>query len=160
MPFFDVVSEVNQHELTNAIDQANREVDNRFDFKGTGAKYVLADNMITITAPSDFQVQQMKDILESKLVKRSIDIQTLEWGEIASNLGEAKQEVNVREGLDKETAKKIIKEIKQSKVKVQAAIQGEQIRVTGKKRDDLQQTLQLLKDHDFQLPLQFNNFRD
>lgn len=160
MPSFDVVSEVNQHELTNAIDQANREVDNRFDFKGTGAKYVLADNMITITAPSDFQVQQMKDILESKLVKRSIDIQTLEWGEIASNLSEAKQEVNVREGLDKETAKKIIKEIKQSKVKVQAAIQGEQIRVTGKKRDDLQQTIQLLKDHDFQLPLQFNNFRD
>lgn len=160
MPSFDVVSEVDHHELTNAVDQANREVDNRFDFKGTGAKFALAESLITITAPSDFQVQQMKDILESKLVKRSIDIETLEWGEITSSLSEAKQEVTVREGLDKEIAKKIIKEIKQSKIKVQAAIQGEQIRVTGKKRDDLQQTIALLKDGEFGLPLQYNNFRD
>lgn len=160
MPSFDVVSEVDHHELTNAVDQANREVDNRFDFKGSGAKFVLSESQIVITAPSDFQIQQMKDILESKLVKRNIDIQTLEWGEIAANLSEAKQEVNVKEGIDKEQAKKIIKVIKQSKVKVQAAIQGEQIRVTGKKRDDLQDTIQLLKQEDFELPLQFNNFRD
>lgn len=160
MPSFDVVSEINHHELSNAVDQANREVDNRFDFKGSGAKFTLNEGQIVITAPSDFQVQQMKDILEGKLVKRNIDIQTLEWGEIAANLSEAKQDVDVKEGIDKESAKKIVKHIKQSKIKVQAAIQGEQIRVTGKKRDDLQQAIALLKDHDFELPLQFNNFRD
>jgi hypothetical protein len=160
MPSFDVVSEVDNHELTNAVDQANREIDNRFDFKGSGANYQLSDQLITINAPSEFQVQQMKDILESKLVKRSIDILSLEWGEITSNISEAKQEVTVKNGIDKESAKKIVKEIKQSKIKVQAAIQGEQIRVTGKKRDDLQETIQFLKTAKVGLPLQFNNFRD
>lgn len=160
MPSFDVVSEVDHHELTNAVDQANREVDNRFDFKGSGAKFQLTDKLITLTAPSDFQVKQMKDILAGKLVKRGLEVQSLEWGEITANLSEAKQEVTVKEGIDKELAKKIIKEIKNSKIKVQAAIQGEQIRVSGKNRDDLQQTIQLLKNKDFNLPLQFNNFRD
>lgn len=160
MPSFDVVSEVDNHELTNAVDQANREIDNRFDFKGSGANYQLSDQLITINAPSEFQVQQMKDILESKLVKRNIDILSLEWGEITSNISEAKQEVTVKNGIDKESAKKIVKEIKQSKIKVQAAIQGEQIRVTGKKRDDLQETIQFLKTAKVDLPLQFSNFRD
>jgi uncharacterized protein YajQ (UPF0234 family) len=160
MPSFDVVSEVDNHELTNAVDQANREIDNRFDFKGSGANYQLSDQLITINAPSEFQVQQMKDILESKLVKRNIDILSLEWGEITSNISEAKQEVTVKNGIDKESAKKIVKEIKQSKIKVQAAIQGEQIRVTGKKRDDLQETIQFLKTAKVGLPLQFSNFRD
>lgn len=160
MPSFDVVSEVDEHELKNAVDQANREVDTRFDFKGSGAKFNLTEKQIIITAPSDFQVQQMKEILEAKLVKRKIDTQSLKWGEIAANLSEAKQEVDVREGIDKEVSKKVIKAIKVSKLKVQAAIQGEQIRITGKKRDDLQETIAFLKDNDFELPLQFNNFRD
>lgn len=160
MPSFDVVSEVEAHELDNAIDQANREVTTRFDFKGTGAKYHLIDEIINVTAPSDFQVQQMKEILVSKLVKRNIDAKTLEWGEISSNLSEAKQEVKVRQGLDKENSKKIIKIIKSSKIKVQTAIQGEQVRVTAKKRDDLQQVIALLKNSEFEVALQFNNFRD
>tara|TARA_B110000879_G_scaffold182197_1_gene240046 strand:- start:254 stop:748 length:495 start_codon:yes stop_codon:yes gene_type:complete len=160
MPTFDVVSEVDSHELSNAIDQANREVTTRFDFKGSGAKYALVEEQIILTAPSDFQVQQMKEILVAKLIKRNIDSQTLEWGNIASNLSEAKQEVKVRQGIEKDIAKKVIKCIKESKVKVQAAIQGEQIRITGKKRDDLQQTIALLKNEEFELPLQFNNFRD
>lgn len=160
MPSFDVVSEVNEHELDNAIDQANREVNTRFDFKGSGAKYALIDEQIVLTAPSEFQVQQMKDVLVSKLVKRSIDARTLEWGEIAGNLSEAKQEVKVHQGIEKDNAKKIIKSIKASKIKVQAAIQGEQIRITGKKRDDLQEAIALLKKEEFELPLQFNNFRD
>lgn len=160
MPSFDVVSEVDRHELDNAIDQANREVTTRFDFKGSGAKYALVDEVVNLTAPSDFQVQQMKEILVAKLVKRSIDAKTLEWGEITSNLSEAKQEVKVRQGIEKEESKKVIKAIKNSKIKVQAAIQGEQIRVTAKKRDDLQQVIALLKNEEFELPLQFNNFRD
>ena len=160
MPSFDVVSEVDSHELDNAIDQANREVSTRFDFKGTGAKYALVEEQVILTAPGEFQVQQMKDILISKLIKRSIDARTLEWGEISSNLSEAKQEVQVRQGIEKDSAKKIIKSIKGSKIKVQAAIQGEQIRITGKKRDDLQETIALLKKEEFEFPLQFNNFRD
>lgn len=160
MPSFDVVSEINSHELDNAIDQANREVGTRFDFKGTGAKFALADEQVVLTAPSEFQVQQMKEILISKVIKRGIDAKTLEWGEISSNLSEAKQEVKVLQGIEKECAKKIIKSIKDSKIKVQAAMQGDQIRITGKKRDDLQEAIALLKNEEFDLPLQFNNFRD
>ncbi len=160
MPSFDVVSEVDLHELTNAVDQANREIDNRFDFKGSGAKYELNEEKITLKAPADFQVKQMQEILQTKLAKRGLDVQCLEWGDITSNVAEAQQIVTVKQGIDKDSAKKIVKEIKNSKIKVQAAIQGEQVRVSGKKRDDLQQTMATLKEIGFGLPLQFTNFRD
>lgn len=160
MPSFDVVSEVDKHELSNAVDQANREIDNRFDFKGTNAKYTLSDTVITLSAPSDFQVKQMQDILETKVAKRGLDVMCLEFGEMNTNLSEAKLEAKLKEGIDKETAKKITKSIKDSKIKVQASIQGEKLRVNGKKRDDLQETIAFLKEQKFNLPLQFDNFRD
>jgi len=160
MPSFDIVSEVDNHELTNAVDQANREVDNRFDFKGTGAKFELKEEVIELTAPSDFQVKQMQPILESKLVKRNIDIQCVDWGDVESNLSEARQKATVKQGIDKELAKKITKLIKETKLKVQAAVQGEQVRVTGKKRDDLQAIMAMLKEQSLNMPLQFTNFRD
>lgn len=160
MPSFDVVSEVDQHELQNAVDQANREVDTRFDFKGTGAKFELNKETITLTAPSDFQIKQMQDILVSKLVKRDLDSKSLDQGEITSNLSEAKQIMTVKQGIDKDTAKKLTKLVKEAKLKVQCAIQGEQVRITGKKRDDLQEAIALLKDSDLDLPLQYTNFRD
>lgn len=160
MPTFDVVSEVDKHELSNAVDQANREIDNRFDFKGTNAKFALSDDTVTLTAPSDFQVKQMQEILEAKVVKRGMDVLCLEFGEVSSNLSEAKQEAKLQEGIDKDVAKKITKAIKDSKIKVQTSIQGDKLRVTGKKRDDLQETIAFLKEKSFSLPLQFNNFRD
>lgn len=160
MPSFDVVSEVDKHELSNAVDQANREIDNRFDFKGSNAKYVLNDTTVTLTAPSDFQVKQMQDILETKIAKRGLDVLCLEFGEMNTNLSEAKIEAKLKEGIDKDTAKKITKAIKDSKIKVQASIQGEKLRVNGKKRDDLQETIAFLKEQSFNLPLQFDNFRD
>lgn len=160
MPSFDIVSEIDQQELTNAVDQANRELKNRFDFKGIEAKFALEKNAIIMTAPSDFQVQQLLEILKAKLIKRSIDIQCLEIKPMTTNLAEAKQEVVAKEGLDKDIAKKIVKFTKDTKLKVQAAIQGESIRVTGKKRDDLQDAIAALKGKEFDMPLQFNNFRD
>ncbi len=160
MPSFDVVSEVDKHELSNAVDQANREIDNRFDFKGTNAKFTLNDTAITLTAPSDFQVKQMQDILETKVVKRGLDVLCLEFGEMSTNLSEAKIEAKLKEGIDKDSAKKLTKTIKDSKIKVQASIQGEKLRVSGKKRDDLQEAIAFLKEQKFDLPLQFNNFRD
>jgi uncharacterized protein YajQ (UPF0234 family) len=160
MPSFDVVSEVNHHELSNAVDQANREVTTRFDFKGTGSNFELADNLVTMNTQSEFQLQQMYDILCNKLVKRGIDIACLELGEPTIQLKTAAQVVTVREGIDTAEAKKMIKLIKDRKLKVQAAIQGEQLRVTGKKRDDLQEVIALLKETRFAMPLQFKNFRD
>lgn len=160
MPSFDVVSEIDQHELANAIDQANREVDTRFDFKGVDAKYEFKDNKITLSAPSDFQVKQMQDILSNKIAKRNIDVRCLDYQKMETNLSQARMVVNVKEGIETETAKKIIKFIKDKKFKVQAAIQSEQVRVTGKQRDDLQDVIAALKGEDFSLPLQFKNFRD
>ena len=160
MPSFDVVSEINQHELNNAIDQANREISNRFDFKGTNSRVELNDNIINLIAPAEFQIKQMDDILQTKLAKRGIDIRCLEHGKVTENNNEARQIVTVKQGIDKELAKKITRIIKDSKLKVQASIQGEQVRVTGKKRDDLQDAIALLKKSDIELPLQFNNFRD
>lgn len=160
MPSFDVVSEIDKHEMTNAVDQANREVGTRFDFKGSGAKFEFNNDMVVLTAPSDFQVKQMRDILVGKVSKRNIDVKALEFKDISSNLSEAKQEVVVKEGIDQTTAKKIVKLIKETKLKVQAAIQGEQVRVTGKKRDDLQEAIAFLKEQKVDLPLQFTNFRD
>jgi uncharacterized protein YajQ (UPF0234 family) len=160
MPSFDVVSEVNHHELSNAVDQANREVTTRFDFKGSGSEFELAGNLVTMNTQSEFQLQQMYDILCSKLVKRGVDIAALELGKPDIQLKTAKQEVTVREGIDTAEAKKMIKLIKDRKMKVQAAIQGDQLRVTGKKRDDLQEVIALLKEGKFAMPLQFKNFRD
>jgi len=160
MPSFDVVSEVNHHELSNAVDQANREVTTRFDFKGTGSNFELVQNLITMNTQSEFQLQQMYDILCNKLVKRGVDIACLELGEPTIQLKTAVQVVTVREGIDTSEAKKMIKLIKDRKMKVQAAIQGDQLRVTGKKRDDLQEVIALLKEGKFAMPLQFKNFRD
>lgn len=160
MPSFDVVSEVDQHELSNGVDQANREVTTRFDFKGTGSNFELADQVISMNTESDFQLQQMYDILCKKLVKRGIDIACLEKGEAVIQARTATQTVKVNEGIDTVTAKKMVKLIKQGKTKVQAAIQGEQLRVTGKKRDDLQAVIAMLKGADVEIPLQYKNFRD
>jgi hypothetical protein len=160
MPSFDVVSELNAHELTNAVDQANRVVSNRFDFKGTGAKFDLADFVITLEAPADFQLKQMMDILSQSISKRSIDVAAMAPEEPEIALNKARQKVVMRHGVDAGNARNIVKMIKEKKLKVQAAIQGEQVRVTGKKRDTLQEVIQMLKDADLGLPLQFTNFRD
>jgi uncharacterized protein YajQ (UPF0234 family) len=160
MPSFDVVSEIDQHELTNAIDQANREISNRFDFKGTDSKIELVENNLTIISSSEFQVKQIHDILETKIVKRNIDVRCLEYGDIIENNKEARQTVSIKKGVDTDLARKIVKMIKSSKLKVQAAIQGDQVRITGKKRDDLQQTITAIKEAKFELPLQYINFRD
>lgn len=160
MPSFDIVSEVDNHELQNAIDQVNREIGNRFDFKGADAKVEQKESVLTLSAQSDFQVQQIRPMLYAKLAKRGIDVQCLDESNIEQSGMRAHQSITVREGLDKESAKKVVKLIKDSKLKVQAAVQGEQVRVTGKKRDDLQQTMQMLRGAELGLPLQFNNFRD
>jgi hypothetical protein len=160
MPSFDVVSEIDHHELKNALDQANREIGTRYDFKGSGAGVEQSGNDLTLEAESEFQVKQMIPILKEKMSKRGIDVDCLEFGDIVEMNKRARQQVKVREGLDKDLARKMVKLIKDSKLKVQAAIQGEQLRVTGKKRDDLQQVMQTLREAGLGIPLQFNNFRD
>ena len=160
MPSFDVVSQVNHHELTNAVDQANREVSTRFDFKGTGSNFVLSDQLITMNTESEFQLQQMFDMLCNKLIKRGVDIACLDQGDPVIQAKTATQAITVREGIEAADARKMVKLIKHSKMKVQAAFQGDQLRVTGKKRDDLQAVIALLKEEKFKLPLQFKNFRD
>lgn len=160
MPSFDIVSEVDGHELNNAIDQANREVGTRFDFKGANANFKESDGVIMMETESDFQLKQMLDILYNKCSRRSVDLGNLEPGEIEVIGHRAIQKIIVKQGIDKELAKKIVKKIKEKKLKVQAAIQGDQVRVTGKKRDDLQSVIAMLKAEDMGLPLQFNNFRD
>ncbi|MEL7310756.1 MAG: YajQ family cyclic di-GMP-binding protein [Pseudomonadota bacterium] len=160
MPSFDVVSEVDMHELTNAVDQANREVSNRFDFKGTGAEFSLNESTVNLKAQVEFQLKQMLDILHNKLSKRGIDIGCLDEQEPETSGQEARQTIVVRQGIDSALAKKLVKTIKDAKLKVQAAIQGDQVRVTGKKRDDLQSVISLLRESDHGMPLQFNNFRD
>jgi len=160
MPSFDTVSEVNHHELSNAVDQANREVTTRFDFKGTDSNFELKDSNITMNTESEFQLQQMYDILCNKLVKRGVDISCLEKADPVIHLKTATQVVTVREGIDSDVSRKMVKLIKDRKLKVQAAVQGDQLRVTGKKRDDLQEVMALLREGNFGLPLQFKNFRD
>lgn len=160
MPSFDVVSEVDKQEARNAVDQADREVGQRFDFKGSNATFELKELEITLKAQTDFQLKQMMDILHSKLVKRGIDIAALEKKQPVLNLNDARQQVIIREGIESDMAKKIVKAIKEAKLPVQAQIQGNQLRVTGKKRDDLQKVIALLKGQDFGLPLQYTNFRD
>ena len=160
MPSFDVVSEIDQHEAVNAVDQANREVGTRFDFKGSDANFELKESVITMTAQAEFQLKQMLDVLQIKLSKRGIDITCLKVDPPQVAGKEARQLVTLRQGLDAPLAKKVVQAIKDSKLKVQASIQGEQVRITGKKRDDLQDVMALLRGGKFELPLQFNNFRD
>ena len=160
MPSFDVVSEVDTHELTNAVDQANREIANRYDFKGTDAKVTQEEANLRMEGQSEFQLDQIYDILTKKMSKRGIDLGCMERGKIEEANMRAKQLIAIRQGIDKDSAKKIVKLIKDSKIKVQAAIQGDKLRVTGKKRDDLQNVISMLEEAKTDLPLQFNNFRD
>jgi hypothetical protein len=160
MPSFDIVSEVDTHELTNAVDQANRELTTRFDFKGVDAKFVLDDSVISQSAPSDFQLQQMTDILRARLIARKIDVRCLEFGDVETNLAGARQKVTVKQGIERELAKKLQAAMKDAKLKVDSQINGDKLRVTGKKRDDLQAAMAVLRKADVELPLQFDNFRD
>ncbi|MBW8824598.1 MAG: YajQ family cyclic di-GMP-binding protein [Xanthomonadales bacterium] len=160
MPSFDVVSEVDIHELTNAVDQANRELSTRFDFKGVDAKYTLDDKSIAMSAPSEFQLQQMSDILRARLTARKIDPRCLEPGDVETNVAGARQAIAVKQGIERELAKKLQGAIKDSKIKVESQINGDKLRVTGKKRDDLQAAMALLRGQEFERPLQFDNFRD
>jgi len=160
MPSFDVISEVDKHELTNAVDQANRELSNRFDFKGVDATFELDGFVITQSAPSDFQLKQMLEILRQRLTARKIDVRCLEIADPEVNLASAKQKVTVKQGIEQPVAKKIIAEIKAAKLKVETQINGDKLRVTGKKRDDLQSAIQSMRAHDFGVPLDFTNFRD
>jgi uncharacterized protein YajQ (UPF0234 family) len=160
MPSFDIVSEVDNHELTNAVDQANREVSTRFDLRGTSANFELEENVITQKADNEFQLGQMMDILRARLSARGIDVRAMDQGKVETNLAEARQKVTIKQGIEQPVAKKIIAKIKEAKLKVEAQINGEKIRVTGKKRDDLQTAMALLRKADVEVPLQFENFRD
>jgi len=161
MPSFDIVSEYDAHEVHNAVDQANKEVSTRFDFKGSNAEFELQENSILMKAESTFQLQQMLPILFSKMTKRKIDIACMETGKITDTGKNAQQPITLNQGIETPIAKKIVKLIKDKKLKVQTAIQGEKLRVTGKKRDDLQQVIAMLRSEDsIELPLQFENFRD
>lgn len=160
MPSFDIVSEVDTHELTNAVDQASRELTTRFDFKGVDAKFALEENVISQSAPSDFQLKQMTDILRARLIARQIDARCLEFGDVETNLAGARQKITVKQGIEQKLAKQIAAKIKEAKIKVETQINGDKLRVTGKKRDDLQEVIALLRKSEFDLPLQFDNFRD
>ncbi|MDX1435073.1 MAG: YajQ family cyclic di-GMP-binding protein [Gammaproteobacteria bacterium] len=160
MPSFDVVSEVDMQEVTNAVDQANREVRTRFDFKGTDSSFTRDGSVVTLKSESEFQLKQMLDMLQGKLAKRGVDIACLAIAEPELLGKEARQAVTIRQGLETELARKIVKSIKESKLKVQGAIQGDKVRVTGKKRDDLQQIIASLRDGGYDMPLQYVNFRD
>ena len=160
MPSFDTVSEIDHHELTNAVDQANKEIGTRYDFKGSDARIEFSGDDLMFHAQSRFQLQQMFPVLLQKMSKRGLDINCLKMGDVVEAAKTAKQPVTMQQGIDKDFAKKIVKLIKDSKLKVQTAIQGEQLRITGKNRDDLQQAMKVMKEADLGLPLQFNNFRD
>ncbi len=160
MPSFDVVSELDMHEVSNAVDQAQREVANRFDFKGSTAEFQQEDNVITLVSESEFQIQQMMDILYGRLTRRGIDIACADPGRVEQAGREARRKVTLRHGIDRDLARKIVRTVKDAKLKVQPAIQGEQVRISGKKRDDLQAAIALLKKAELDLPLQFTNFRD
>lgn len=160
MPSFDIVSEIDLHEVSNAVDQANREVGNRFDFKGTDSHFEHKDGIITLITGSDFQIQQMRDILVNKLVKRGINTACMKSDNSEASGRQVRQVITLRQGIDTELAKKIVRMLKDSKLKVQGSIQGEKVRVTGKKRDDLQQCIALLREAELDMPLQFDNFRD
>jgi cyclic-di-GMP-binding protein len=160
MPSFDVVSEIDTHELTNAVDQASRELAQRFDFKGTDARFELLETTVTMIAPAEFQLKQMLEILKLKIAKRGIDVMCLDVQDPTVNLARATQLVVLKHGIDAETGKQVSRLIKDSKLKVQAQIQGDKVRIVGKKRDDLQEAIAFLRKAQLGVPLQFNNFRD
>ncbi|MFA5678904.1 MAG: YajQ family cyclic di-GMP-binding protein [Pseudomonas sp.] len=161
MPSFDVVSELDKHEVTNAVDNAMKELDRRYDLKGKGSfEFKEKELTVTITADAEFQLEQLLDILRLSLTKRKIDIQCMEIKDAYASGKQMKQDAVLREGIDQALAKKIVARVKEAKLKVQAAIQGDQVRITGKKRDDLQEAMALLRSAELDMPLQFNNFRD
>ncbi len=160
MPSFDVVSEVDLQEVRNAVDQASRELGTRFDFKGVDAGFAFADEKVRLHAEEEFQLTQMVDILRDKLTRRNVDTRALDPGEVEAAGKQKRQHFGLKQGIDKDTARKIVKLIKDAKLKVQSQVQGEQVRVTGKKRDDLQEVIALLKKAELDLPLSFTNFRD
>ncbi|MDC0577978.1 YajQ family cyclic di-GMP-binding protein [Gammaproteobacteria bacterium] len=160
MASFDIKSELDHHEVTNAVDQANRVLQNRFDFKGTGAEFTMSDKEINLSAKEEFQIHQMAPVLNESLAKRGIDLKSLKPGDVEVSGSSSQQVITLQEGIDKELAKKITTMIKQSKSKVQASIQGDSVRITGKKRDELQDIIQVIKDQNYDIPLQFVNFRD
>ena len=160
MPSFDIVSEVDLHELTNAVDQAGRVIGNRFDFKGVDAGFERQERTVIMSAEAEFQLQQMLDIFRAALVKCKIDPLAMVPGDVNQSGKQVKQFIELKHGLDSDLCRKIVKLVKEKKMKVQAAIQGEQVRVTGKKRDDLQAVMAMLRESDITQPLQFNNFRD
>ncbi|MBB6242183.1 MULTISPECIES: YajQ family cyclic di-GMP-binding protein [unclassified Rhodanobacter] len=160
MPSFDVISEVDKHELTNAVDQANRELTTRFDFKGSDAKFELDDFVITQSGASEFQLNQMMDILRGRLVARKIDVRALDVADPETNLAGSRQKITVKQGIEQPIAKKLIASMKEAKLKVEAQINGDKLRVSGKKRDDLQSAMAVLRKAEVELPLQFDNFRD
>jgi uncharacterized protein YajQ (UPF0234 family) len=160
MPSFDIISEIDAHEVKNAIDQAIKEVTTRFDFKGSDSSFELTDDKLIMISESTFQLQQMFSIVCSKLSRRGVDIACLDVGDAKGSGKMMRQEITLKQGLDSLLAKKIVKLIKDKKLKVQAAIQGDKVRVTGKKRDDLQEVIQMLKEEKLEQPLQYDNFRD
>ena len=160
MPYFDAVSKVDSHELLNAVDQANREVAKRYDLRGTNARFELQEFVITQFAQSEYQLDQLLDILRLRLAARRIDPRSIEPGEVEVNLSEARRSINIKQGIEQVVAKKLVASLKQAKLKVEAQINGDKLRVTGKKRDDLQAAIALLRKSDIDLPLQFENFRD
>jgi len=161
MPSFDIVSEIDKPELQNAIHQANKELSTRFDFKGSDARVESTESSLTVFADNDFQVKQAVDVLCTKLAKRGIDLACLKYREIEEiGGGKARQIIDLQQGINSDLGRKLVKQIKDKKLKVQTAIQGEQLRVTGKKRDDLQAVIAFVKQADAGIPLQFNNFRD
>jgi len=160
MPSFDAVSELNTHEVANAIDQANRELAQRFDFKDSGARFELQEFILTLHAQVEFQLRQMLEIVKLRLSKRGIDLACLEIKEPQTTLSAAHQEVVLRHGIDAESARRITRLVKDSKLKVQASVQGEKVRISGKQRDDLQAAIAMLRGAKLDVPLQFTNFRD
>jgi cyclic-di-GMP-binding protein len=160
MPSFDIVSEVDMQEVRNAVDQANRELATRFDFRGVEAGFELEEAAVVLTAQEEFQLDQMHDILRDKLVRRKVDAGCLRADALEAAGKQKRRRYRIVQGIDRDQSKEIVKRIKDSKVKVQAAVQGEKVRVTGKKRDELQQIIALLRDAKLEIPLQFDNFRD
>ncbi len=160
MPAFDIVCEVDQQEVRNAVDQTNRELGTRFDFRGIDYEVTLGEGSILLAAEEEFQIQQMLDVLYDKMNRRGIEAKALEPGKVESAGKQKRQSFALKQGIDRDNAKKIVKMVKDSKIKVQSQIQGDQLRITGKKRDDLQQIIALVKEADLPIPLQFNNFRD
>lgn len=157
---FDIVSEVSMQEIDNALNQARREIETRFDFKGSKSEIKYDNNVINLVSDDEFKLKNVVDILESKMVKRGIDLKTLKYGKVEQAAGNTvRQQVDIQQGIDANLAKEIIKDIKNSKIKVQASIQGDKLRVSGKERDDLQKVIQMLKEKDYEVPLQFTNYR-